>query len=177
MLLLFWQHLHFDAHCFLFTPVKIWNNWSKSIWSGRSNKRVIWPTCVLALMTDQAVAAVLSPALLLWEAKSVTRGRKLGRNLDMAARECNLTDCHLKLNYTINNWFRQNAHSGVTLICQFTKESTVQLFAIESFSDFHNIHAPSPVVRDKLENWLCKTLLLPRQICRKTHTSRGEGKW
>ena len=43
----------------------------------------------LALMTDQAVAAVLSPALLLWEAETVIDGRKVGRYIDMAAREWN----------------------------------------------------------------------------------------
>ena len=43
----------------------------------------------LALMTDQAVAAVLSPALLLWEAETVIGGRKVERYIDMAAREWN----------------------------------------------------------------------------------------
>ena len=44
----------------------------------------------LALMTDQAVAEVLSPALLLWEAEPAIGGRKVGRYLDMAAKEWNL---------------------------------------------------------------------------------------
>ena len=53
-------------------------------------KQVIMRVSGLALMTDQAVAVVLSPALLLWEAEPVIGGRKVGRYLDMAAREWNL---------------------------------------------------------------------------------------
>ena len=52
--------------------------------------QVIMRVSGLALMTDQAVAVVLSPALLLWEAEPVIGGRKVGRYLDMAAREWNL---------------------------------------------------------------------------------------
>ena len=55
----------------------------------------------LALMTDQAVAAVLSPALLLWEAETIIGGRKVGRYLDMAAREWNLL-------------FKENIESSLT---------------------------------------------------------------
>ena len=55
----------------------------------------------LALMTDQAVAAVLSPALLLWEAETILGGRKVGRYLDMAAREWNLV-------------FKENINSRLT---------------------------------------------------------------
>ena len=47
----------------------------------------------LALMTAQALAVVLSPALLLWVAEPVIEGRKVGRDLDMAAREWNYTTC------------------------------------------------------------------------------------
>ena len=51
--------------------------------------QVIMRVSGLALMTDQAVAAVLSPALLLWEAETVIGGRKVERYIDMAAREWN----------------------------------------------------------------------------------------
>ena len=44
----------------------------------------------LAVLTDQAVAAVLSPALLLWETEPGAGDSRAGRYLDMAAREWNL---------------------------------------------------------------------------------------
>ena len=44
----------------------------------------------LAMLTDQAVAVVLSPALLLWETEPGAGDSRAGRYLDMAAREWNL---------------------------------------------------------------------------------------